>query len=272
MLRGPPAAAAASAPAAAVGATAAAAAIGATAATAGAIGPIIGPVRFVRAGSGLAGVDPTHPSFRAGQGGGALLNIGGYGAWLATEWLGPAQVVEASGRLGPTGVDVFAAVQTTHAGGGSAQTYCGLDVLGPGEALLCGPGGHATVHAPWWNPSSATVQPAAGGAPSLELRCPFLHGGLFHELDHFCALLRAGGTESGVVSHRRSREVMAVLDRAKASAFGCGCGGGGAVAGGGGGGGGGGGVGGGGGGGGGGRGGDGGGPAKGIVDIDGLYD
>jgi hypothetical protein len=45
----------------------------------------IGDIRFVRAGSSLTNVDPAHPSFKLETGGGALLNIGVYGAWLSTE-------------------------------------------------------------------------------------------------------------------------------------------------------------------------------------------
>jgi predicted dehydrogenase len=192
----------------------------------------IGQVRFVRAGSSLTGVDPAHPSFSLELAGGALLSIGVYGAFLATEWLGPAVKVDATGRIDATGVDVFAAVQTTHAvaaaaaagGGGAtlqaqAQTYCGLDLLGPGEALLSATGGYARIHEPWWNPSRATVQPAGGGA-AVELDVPFEHGGLVYEIEHFCGLLRAGIVESAVMSHERSREIMAVLDGAKESAFG----------------------------------------------------
>jgi len=197
---------------------------------------IIGQVRFVRAGSSLTGVDPAHPSFSLELAGGALLSIGVYGAFLATEWLGPAVKVDATGRIdAATGVDVFAAVQTTHAvaaavvaGDGSgatlqaqAQTYCGLDLLGPGEALLSATGGYARIHEPWWNPSRATVQPAGGGA-AVELDVPFEHGGLVYEIEHFCGLLRAGIVESAVMSHERSREIMAVLDGAKESAFGTG--------------------------------------------------
>ena len=175
----------------------------------------IGSVQFVRAGSSLANVDPSHPSFRPDCGGGALLQIGVYGAFLATAWLGPATSVQATGRIGTTGVDVFAAVQAAHGGDASSQTYCGLDLAGPGEALLCATQGHVIIHAPWWNPEAATVCHADGRR--VDVRSPFLHGGLYHEIVHVCGLVRRGETESDVMSHTRSRQIASMLDQARAS-------------------------------------------------------
>jgi predicted dehydrogenase len=54
----------------------------------------IGTVQFVRAGCSLTNVDPAHPSFKVENGGGALMGIGVYGAWLSTEWLGNATTVQ----------------------------------------------------------------------------------------------------------------------------------------------------------------------------------
>jgi predicted dehydrogenase len=71
----------------------------------------IGSVQFVRTGSSLANVSPQHPSFNKHNAGEALLGIGVYGAFLATEWLGGVVTVNASGRFGETGVDVFACCQ-----------------------------------------------------------------------------------------------------------------------------------------------------------------
>jgi hypothetical protein len=96
---------------------------------------------------------------------------------------------------------------------GHSQIYCGLDLLGQGDALICGTQGNAAIHEPWWNGTKATVMYADGRTVKLE--APFLHGGLYHEIEHFCGLVRSGACESSVVSHARSREVMLMLDRAK---------------------------------------------------------
>jgi hypothetical protein len=90
-----------------------------------------------------------------------------------------------------------------------------MDLLGQGDALLCAAQGNATIHEPWWNATTATVRYADGR--SVELNAPFLHGGLYHEIDHFCGLVRNGERESDVVSHRRSRETMQMLDAGKAA-------------------------------------------------------
>ncbi|WP_446903064.1 Gfo/Idh/MocA family protein [Burkholderia sp. YIM B11467] len=175
----------------------------------------IGEIRLVRAGCASSSVPDDHPVYRLDRAGGALLDIGIYEAFLAVDWLGAALDVQTLGRVGATGVDMFASLNSVHANGGIAQLFCGLDVMGRGDALIAAAGGHVTIHEKWWNPARATIRYADGR--SVELDAPVDGGGLNYETAHFCDLLRAGATESPIMTHDHSRQMIAMTDAARAA-------------------------------------------------------
>jgi predicted dehydrogenase len=174
----------------------------------------IGEIRLVRAGCASSSVPDDHPVYRLAQAGGALLDIGIYEMFLAVDWLGAPLEIQTVGRVGETGVDVFASLNSRHATGIS-QLFCGLDVMGRGDALLAAAGGHVTIHENWWNPARATIRYAHGRV--VELDEPFDGGGLNYETAHFCELLRAGQRESPVMTHDHSRRMIAMADAARAA-------------------------------------------------------
>ena len=173
----------------------------------------IGDIGFVRAGCSIADAPPDHPSFRLERGGGALLNIGIYEAYLAVRFLGKAINVQTLGRLGQTGVDSFASLNILHEKG-IAQIFCGLDLDGRGDAFLAGTKGSVTIHENWWNPSRATVHYVGGR--TVELHEPFQGGGLKYETAHFCEVMRSGRIESSVITHDISMNMIAIMDAARA--------------------------------------------------------
>lgn len=174
----------------------------------------IGAVGLVRAGCSVPGVPDDHPSLSFEHAGGALLDIGIYEMFLAVDWLGAPHEVQTLGRLGKTGVDTFASLNSRHEGG-IAQLFCGLDLHGKGDALLMAKNGHVTIHEPWWNPSRATIRYADGRV--VELDEPFEGGGLNYETAHFCELIRAGQMESPVMPHSKSLQMIAMADAARAA-------------------------------------------------------
>ncbi|MFM0546216.1 Gfo/Idh/MocA family oxidoreductase [Paraburkholderia strydomiana] len=174
----------------------------------------IGEVGLVRAGCSVPGVPDDHPSLSFEHAGGALLDIGIYEMFLAVDWLGAPLDVQTLGRLGATGVDTFASLNSQHERG-IAQLFCGLDLHGKGDALLMAKSGHVTIHEPWWNPSRATIRYADGRV--IELDEPFEGGGLNYETAHFCELIRAGQIESPVMPHSKSLQMIAMADAARAA-------------------------------------------------------
>ncbi|SMC27330.1 Predicted dehydrogenase [Andreprevotia lacus DSM 23236] len=173
----------------------------------------IGKVRFVRAGFASAGVPPGHAVLNPALAGGSLLDIGIYAAFLAVDWLGPALDVQTLGRIGSSGVDTFASIQSQHATG-IAQLYCGLDTSGSGDAMIGASGGHVVIREKWWNPLHAVVHYRDGR--KVEIDAPFEGSGLNYETAHFCDLIREGRTESNLLTHAHSRAMIQLIDAARA--------------------------------------------------------
>lgn len=172
----------------------------------------IGPVRFVRSGYSIV-APAQHSSWNLATGGGGLMGIGVYHAFLAVEWMGEFTNVYAAGRQGLSGVDAFAALLTEHVGGGIGQLYCGLDLATSGEAVLAGPLGYVSLQGSWWNPERITVQYNDG--QRVALHEAIVGGGFNYETAHVCDLLRTGATESPIMPHATSRRVMDMIERAR---------------------------------------------------------
>ncbi len=172
----------------------------------------IGPVGFVRAGHCDSTLSPDYPLHFPELGGGGIMGIGPYEAFLAIDWLGKLRRVQTMGRVTAAGVDSLALFQSEHEKG-MAQLHTGIDLLSRGDAQLCAPDGYVLIHANWWNPTHATVHYAGGR--TVELHEPFAHGGFNYETDHFCELIRSGLLESPEISHALSIDMARLLERAR---------------------------------------------------------
>ena len=172
----------------------------------------VGNIGFVRAGHADATLAPDYPLHFRELGGGGIMGIGPYEAFLALDWLGPLKRVQSMGRLSAGGVDSFAIFQTEHERG-MAQLHTGLDLLSRGDALLCGERGYVTIHENWWNPVRATIRYIDGRI--VELDVPFQSTGFNYETDHFCELIRRQRRESPVITHALSLGMARLLETAR---------------------------------------------------------
>ncbi|HEY2580286.1 MAG TPA: hypothetical protein VGI43_00680, partial [Mucilaginibacter sp.] len=73
--------------------------------------------------------------------------------------------------------------------------------------------GYITIHKNWWNPARATINYLDGRI--VELDEPFIAGGLNYEIQHFCGLINNGITESPIITHDLSRQMISMLDQAR---------------------------------------------------------
>ena len=172
----------------------------------------IGPVGFVRAGHCDSSIGPDYPLHFLELGGGGILGIGPYEAFLALDWLGPLRRIHTMGRLSPSGVDNFAIFQTEHERG-MAQLHTGIDLLSHGDAMLCGTRGYVILHANWWNPERASVHYVDGRI--VELHEPYIAGGFNYETVHFCELIREGKRESPIIPRSLSLGMARLLEEAR---------------------------------------------------------
>jgi predicted dehydrogenase len=169
----------------------------------------IGQVGFVRAGHADATLPPDYPLHFASLGGGSVMGIGPYEAFLAIDWLGEFKRVQTMGRLAASGVDALALFQTEHERG-MAQLHTGLDLLSRGDALLSAPRGFVTIHENWWNPARATIRYIDGR--KVELDEPYTAGGFNYETAHFCQLVRQNQRESPEITHALSLDMARLLE------------------------------------------------------------
>ncbi|HEY1903684.1 MAG TPA: Gfo/Idh/MocA family oxidoreductase [Terracidiphilus sp.] len=172
----------------------------------------IGPVGFVRAGHCDSTLTPDYPLHFPELGGGGIMGIGPYEAFLALDWLGALKRVHAIGRLNRAGVDSFALIHTEHEGG-MAQLHTGLDLLSHGDAMLSAPRGYVLLRANWWNPTRATIHYT--DQRRVELHEPVAAGGFNYETAHFCQLIRAGLRESPEIPHALSLGMARLLEDAR---------------------------------------------------------
>lgn len=172
----------------------------------------IGPVGFVRAGHCDSSIGPDYPLHFRELGGGGILGIGPYEAFLALDWLGPLKRVQTMGRVSPAGIDTFAIFQSEHERG-MAQLHTGIDLLSHGDAVLSAPRGYVILHANWWNPTLATVHYVDGRV--VELNEPYSNGGFNYETEHFCQLIREGHRDSPVIPHAMSVGMARLLEQAR---------------------------------------------------------
>jgi predicted dehydrogenase len=172
----------------------------------------IGRVGFVRAGHCDATLPADYPLQFRELGGGGIMGIGPYEAFLALDWLGDLKRVQTMGRLNSAGVDALALFQTEHEHG-VAQLHTGLDLLSRGDAMLCGSLGYVTIHENWWNPVRATVR--YNDKRVVEINEPYVSSGFNYETAHFCTLVRQGKRESPEISHALSLAMARLLEAAR---------------------------------------------------------
>jgi len=172
----------------------------------------IGPVGYVRAGHADGSLSSDYPLHFKELGGGGIMGIGPYEAFLAVDWLGELRRVQTMGRLSSGGVDNLALIQSDHEGG-MAQLHTGLDLSSRGDALLSGPRGYVLIHPNWWNPTKASIHYVGGRV--VEMDEPYAHGGFNYETEHFCDLIREGRHESPEITHALSLGMARLLEEAR---------------------------------------------------------
>jgi predicted dehydrogenase len=106
-------------------------------------------------------VDPKHHAFMP-DGGGALLDRGVYGIFLACAALGPVRHVSSQARIGSTGVDEDVTVSLIHESGALSTITASLRSNGTNEAVFRGSEASLTLHEPFIAASRYTV---AGTTP-----------------------------------------------------------------------------------------------------------
>ncbi|MFG2063272.1 Gfo/Idh/MocA family protein [Micromonospora sp. NPDC048871] len=175
----------------------------------------IGRVTSVRADFGLAGPFPPEHRMRArALGGGALLDLGIYPVSLAHLLLGAPQQVRSWAKLGPEGTDENTAMILGYDSGAVATLSCGI--VGPtgAAASITGTAGRIDLPDPFFRP--AAVQLHREGAEPETLAADLVGSGYQYEAIEVQRCLAEGLTESPLVPHSATLEIMGLLDEVRA--------------------------------------------------------
>jgi predicted dehydrogenase len=185
----------------------------------------IGEVRMVAADFGFPFPhNPTHRLLDPAQAGGALLDAGVYPVSFASSVLGAPIGVRATGRIGPTGVDVEVAMLMDH-GDTQSVALTSLTASLPVRATIMGSAGRIEVHRPFFGPTGITLQTGGFAIEEnvtqwVDKTLPKLHDGLYYEADALARFVGEGRTESLVHTLAETVAIIGTLEDARRQVLG----------------------------------------------------
>jgi predicted dehydrogenase len=153
--------------------------------------------------------DPSRRWHSADLGGGALLDLGVYPATLAHDLLGPARRLQATGRLGDTGVDLTVAVVADHERG-SATWRCSMVEASGVWATVAGPDGSIWLAEPFHHSPALTIRHR--NRPVRQIPIDGHELGYRYEVREVHRCLAAGLLESPALPHADTLAVLEALD------------------------------------------------------------
>jgi predicted dehydrogenase len=172
----------------------------------------IGRVTTVLADFDVAGPFPPEHRMRARElGGGALLDLGIYPVSFAYLFLGAPDRVTALATLGPEGTDESTAIAMSFASGATATLHCGMLGASPVTATVVGTQGRIELPAPFFCGTGYRLVRADGTEERVEVARR--GNGLGYEAEEVMRCLSAGLTESPLVPHAETLDIMRILDQ-----------------------------------------------------------
>jgi predicted dehydrogenase len=159
--------------------------------------------------------DPKNRLYELANGGGALLDLGVYPVTFAYLFLGAPDEVRTVGTLSPTGSDETVAMEWLYGGVPRAQLFTSASVAAPNEAAIYGTRGWITVLPDAYRPTGLIVHNEAG---EYRVEDPLAGNGNGYqpEIEEVERCLRAGLTESSLVTHADTLAILELLDAARA--------------------------------------------------------
>ncbi len=143
-------------------------------------------------------------------GGGVLLDAGVYLLSLTSMLLGPPTRIQATGRIGPTGVDEQDAILLEHAGGATALLYVSLHARRSPDLEILGDAGRLRIGAPVFKPTRLTLWDKDGAESVRDF--PIQGSGYGYQLLEVHEALRAGRRESPIMPLRETLSIMHTMD------------------------------------------------------------
>lgn len=182
---------------------------------------VTGDVQSVLINFGFKPAEPVPPRlFDPSLAGGTILDIGIYNVFMAMTVLGRPDHIDAYMTPAGSGVDAQCAVLFRYNNGAMAQLFSSFTTDLPTEAEISGPKGRIKLtHRFYASESTIEFYP---GRPDTRQVIPFENEsagfGYQHEARHVVDCLQKGLTESPVMTHQNTIELMEVLDEIRKKA------------------------------------------------------
>ncbi len=171
----------------------------------------IGTVLSVQADLGVTkAFDPKDRLFNPALGGGSILDLGVYVVSFAQMVVGAPERVAAAGTIGPSGVEIDAAILLGFPSGATATLTTSLHSPLPGHARVFGTKGWIDVLPRFHHPEKIVLH-----RPDVDpetITAPHIGGGYAHELIEVTDCIRAGRDESAIMPLADSVAVQEVLN------------------------------------------------------------
>ncbi len=172
----------------------------------------IGQLISIQADFGFkAPYDPNSRLFNKELGGGALLDVGIYPVFLAIALLGEPAKIQASGVIGPTGVDEQCAIILEFDNGAIANLSCSIISNNTQEASINGSKSRIQIDQPFWG--QTTINIFTDWKPRGLVKFEYPSNGLNYQVAEVHKCLDEGKTESDLWSHADSLLLIKTLDR-----------------------------------------------------------
>jgi predicted dehydrogenase len=174
---------------------------------------IIGKISYIKADFGFKGTtDPDKRVYNKSLGGGSLMDVGIYPAFLALLLLGTPKIVKAAASFAPTGVDSSCAMLFKYSSDALAVLESSVERNTPTSALICGTGGQIEMHPRFHHTEHLNI---TRGNKTETLHIPFTGNGYLHEIDEVNACLLLGQSQSSKMQLSLSLDLIKTLDRVR---------------------------------------------------------
>ena len=174
----------------------------------------IGPIRMIEADFGFtAHTDPDHRLNNPNLAGGTLLDIGIYPIFLTQFLKGAPEQINTQATMTDTGVDGSTTMQLSWSDGTLASLSATIMADTAIIATISGPKGYITLHRRWHECREISLHDKSGKVNSWSF--PDDCHGYLYEIEEVHRCLKEGLTESEILSHAFSIDLISTLDQVR---------------------------------------------------------
>jgi predicted dehydrogenase len=172
---------------------------------------LLGDIRHMKADFGFqAGFDPQSRLFNPDLAGGSLLDIGIYPLFISLLVAGYPEYVQSMVHLATTGVDDECAIQLQYASGATASLYSTITCHTDTVCEIFGTKGKITIPKRFHEQDHFYLQ--LNGQEPTVVTCGKTGLGYYHEIEHVNDCIRKNITESKVMTHGLSQQLIKLMD------------------------------------------------------------